>query len=264
MAKTAVSPNSRVYFDEFDLSGVVNSLSLTVDQETPVATSLADAGPRRIIANYDVSASNLGFLEPTDEGYDEQLFAALTDGEDHYLTQLFGANAAGSVAYDTVIRVPSQPRSASVGGAILLNFDSEGSEGIVRGLVLGNKTTTGAEDLTGYEQILTNAGTTYAVIFRVLSFAGTNITLKVQESTNDGGGDAYADITGLTSGALSDIGVVRVTTVLATEAWKRVNISGDFTSCLILVTAGIVQGTYEVLIPALVGEGTLTVAGTII
>ena len=45
------------------------------------------------------------------------------------------------------------------------------------------------------------------------------------------------------SGALTAVGAVRATTTAATEAWKRVNISGTFTSATILVTAGTVSGT---------------------
>ena len=52
MAKYPANPNSRVYFDEFDLSGVLNSMSLSIDQATPVVTCLSDAGPRRIVGGY--------------------------------------------------------------------------------------------------------------------------------------------------------------------------------------------------------------------
>lgn len=398
MGKFPLNPNSRVYFDEFDLSGVLNSTSLGIDQDLIDVTCISDAGPRRIPAGYDVKASDLGFLEPTDDGYDEQLFAALTDGADHYLTKLFGANAMGSPSYDMVIRVPSQPRSASMGAAILLNFDSEGSDGVARGLVLGQKTTSGAENLTPYNQgptVLTEydesnvdtdhlvgaagantqrgqgfkvtdarigevrlwlkkivtptddlyveiqtddggkpsgtavsrgvsaavdgatlagaygwirfhfaghpvlvlgtqyhvilrrstavdavnhyawgddssapsyadgvasifdggtwaadagndlsfeirdwCGDTYAVTFRVLTFDGTDITLKVEEDETEGGG--YAAIAGLTA-TFTDIGVERDTTVAVLEDWRRVAITGTYTSALILVTAGIVQ-----------------------
>jgi len=398
MAKVPANPNSRVYFDEFDLSGVLNSTSLDVDQSTPVTTGLGTTGPRRVPGGYDVKASDLGFLEPTDDGYDEQLFAALTDGADHYLTKLFGANAMGSPSYDMVVKVSSQPRSASIGGAILLNFESEGSEGVARGLVLGHKTTTGAEDLTAYNQgptLLTEydetlvdtdhlvgaagantergqgfqctdarlgevrlwlkkiaapednitaeiqtddggkpsgtainngtstaidgatlgagyawirfhfpgrpnlvegtqyhvilrrsaavdavnhyawgddasapayaygvasiyngaawaadagndlsfqvynwCGDTYAATFRVLTFDGTDITLKVEHDPAEGGG--YAAIAGLTA-TFTDIGVERDTTAAVLDDWRRVAITGDFTSALILVTAGVVQ-----------------------
>ncbi len=234
---------TRVYLDEFDFSGFLNSTDQNIDQELAVVTAFSDSGPRVVPGNYDVKHSDLGLFEPTDDGYDEQVHALLEDASDHFLTKLFGANAIGNVAYDSVVRLSGQPRSAAKAGAVLLNFDSGGAGGIVRGVVLGNKVTTGAESLAGQNQGATTSPTEYAVIFRVLAFTGTNITLKVQESSDDGGGDAYADIAGLTSGALTAIGVVRATTTATTEAWKRLNISGTFTSATILVTAGVVQGT---------------------
>lgn len=242
MAKYGSGVNTRVYFDQYDLSGSLNASDQSVDQEGLVVTSFSDTGPRRITGGYDVDHSDMGFLEAADEGYDEKIFAAIGDGSDHYLTKLFGANAENSVSYDHVVRLTGQPRSAKLGSAILLNFSSKNSNGAARGLVLANVTTTGAENRTGRNMGATVSGQIFAVVFRVITFSGTNITLTVQESTDDGV-DPYAAISGLTSGALTAAGVVRATTTAATEAWKRATVAGTFTSAVILVTAGIVQGS---------------------
>ena len=109
--------------------------------------------------------------------------------------------------------------------------------------VLGNSTETGAGQSTGRNQGVTTSPEEYQVVFHLLAFTGTDITIKVQESQNDGGGDAYADISGLTSGALTGIGVVRVSVTASTEAWKRLDFSGTFSSATILVTGGTVAGT---------------------
>ena len=234
---------TRVFLDEIDISGFINAAELSLQQELAVVTCFSDAGPRRLVGNYDHAFSHSGFFDGADDSFDEQVFDNFSADEDHYLTQLFGANAAGSVAYNQVIRLQDQPRSASLGGAVLLNLSGEGSGGLCRGLVLANATVTGAGDEAGIEQGATTSGQVYEVVFRVLAFSGTNIVLKVQESQNDGSPDTYADVTGLTSGTLTAPSVVRVTTTAATEAWKRVNVSspGGFTSALILVTAGTVQ-----------------------
>ena len=233
----------RVYLDEFDVSGVLNSTNLAVQPNTPAVTSFSDTGPRRVLGPYDYDTSHLGFFEGDSGLYDENMHALLSATGEHYLTQLFEGATENTIAYDSLIHVTGQPRSAQFEGAVLLNFDGAGQKGLTRGLVLGAVTTTGAENRTGRNQGTTASGTTYAVVFRVLTFSGTNITLKIQESSDDGSGDAYGDVSGLTSGALSAVGVVRATTTSATEAWKRLNISGTFTSCLILVTAGVVAGT---------------------
>ena len=233
---------TRIFYDQYDLSGYLNASDQNVEQEGLVTTTFADVGPRRIPGNYDVKHSDMGLFDPVAGAIDDTLFAALAATGDHYLTKLFGANAEGSVAYDSVVRLEGQPRSAQIGGVQLLKFDSAGSNGVARGLVLGNKTSTGAEDLTGRNMGVTTSGQIFAVVFRLITFSGTNIVLKIQGSSDDAAGDPYGDISGLTSGTLTAAGVVRATTTSATEAWKRLNIStpGGFTSAVILVTAGTV------------------------
>lgn len=242
MAKYAASP-TRIYLDEFNFSASMTSTSLDITQEAPVVTCFSDAGPRRVVGNYELAQSHSGLFEPTDDGFDEQAFLLLADGTDHYLTQLFGANAMGNVAYDSIVQLTAEPRSAAVGGAVLLNFDTAGAGGLSRGLVLANKTTTGAENLTGYNMGATVAGTQFRVIYRVLALSpATNITIHIEESTDDAAVDPYADIVGLAA-TFNAVGVECDTVIIATEAWKRVVTAGTYTSALILVTAGVVQGT---------------------
>lgn len=242
MAKISAH-GTRVYLDQYDLSGYLNSSEQNVDQETPVVTCFSDTGPRRVVGNYDYSHNDLGFFDGTTLTYDAIVHALLENASDHYLTKLFGASAEGGIAYDSLVSLTRQPRSAAIGGAVLLNVESAGRNGMARGNVLANLTAVGAGNRAGVNQGVKASGPVYAVIFRVLAFTGTNITLKVQESSDDGAGDAYVDVAGLTSGALTAIGVVRATTTAALEAWRRVNISGTFTSALVLVTAGVVAGS---------------------
>ena len=242
MAKVAAH-GTRIYLDQYDLSGYLNSSEQTVDQETPVVTCFSDTGPRRVVGNYDYSHNDLGFFDGTDDAVDEIVHALLENASDHYLTKLFGASAEGGVAYDSLVSLTRKPQSGAVGGAVLLNVESAGRNGMARGNVLANAAVVAAGNRAGVNQGIKASGPTYAVIFRVLAFVGTNITLKVQESSDDGAGDAYVDVASLTSGALTAIGVVRATTTAALESWRRVNISGTFTSATILVTAGVVAGS---------------------
>lgn len=232
---------TRIYLDEFNLSGDLNSSNADHTQETIPVNTFSDTGPRRLVGNYDYRHSELGFFESADDGFDEQVFLLL-DTADHYLTKLWGANVEGEISYDYIVRLTSQPRSAANGGAVLLNWDSEGSEGAVRGIVLANAALTGTGNRTGRNMGATAAGKVFAVIYRVISFTGTNIIFTIQESQNDGGADPYAAIVGLTE-TFTGPGVARDTVTIATEAWKRVAITGTFTAATVLVTAGVVQGT---------------------
>jgi len=236
----------RIWLDEFALSSELASAALQLQQALAQVDTFGDAGPRRVVDNYDFTLPFLGFLEPTDEGYDEQIHALLESASDHYVTLGIGEGQApdetGGVAYDALARLSAQPRSAQTGGAILLNFDLAGSGGLSRGRFLASKTSTGAENLGGVNMGATAAGAVFRAIFRLIAFSGTNITLTVEESQNDGAGDAYAAISGVNSGALTAPGVVAAQATAATEAWKRLAITGTFSSALVAVSAGVVVG----------------------
>jgi hypothetical protein len=61
------------------------------------------------------------------------------------------------------------------------------------------------------------------------AFTGTSVTIKLQESS-DNAGDAYADVVGATTGALSAIGQSRVATgAIAIERYIKVVTTGTFT-----------------------------------
>lgn len=68
---------------------------------------------------------------------------------------------------------------------------------------------------------------------QVFSFTGTSATVKIQESSDNGSGDAFADVTGGTFGAQSAIGFSRIATDsnLTVERYLRVVTTGTFSQC---------------------------------
>lgn len=242
---------TRIYLDQWDLSGMLNAGGLTVKPETPVVTCLSDVGPRRVQGNYDHDANVGGFFDALDgtlglTNIDAALNALKDDGSiAHYLTQV-PALGAGLVAYDQLVVCAGEPRKWGTGQAIMLDASFVGSNGVARGNVLRTATITGTGDGAGVEQVATTAGQIYAVVFRVLSGTFDTFGLKIQDSDDDAATDAYADVTGLTATFADDDtpAVARVTTALATKLWKRVVVSAfTGTSAVILVTAGVIAGT---------------------
>jgi hypothetical protein len=240
MAKLAAN-QTRVFLDEFRISADLQSFDLSVEQERARVDDLESAGPERLVGNYDHKFGANGFFDGADNAFDERVRVDLNTDEDHYLAVIFGTTE-GSPGYEQVVRLSEEVRSGGVGGAIMLNIQAEGSGRMARVKALRFATVTGAGNGTGQNLGATVSGQTLVATFRVISFSGTDITMKIQESSDDGAGDAYADVAGLTSGALSAAGVVRVTTTAATEAWKRVVVSGTITSMAILVTLGVSAG----------------------
>lgn len=74
--------------------------------------------------------------------------------------------------------------------------------------------------------------------WHLFSFTGTSITLKLQSSSDNGAGDAFADITGATTPALTARGSGRVATAaIAIEQYLRVVSVGTFSQATFLVMA---------------------------
>lgn len=232
----------RTYLDHWHITGDVSGTSIDLTQELPKAASLLDDGPRVVVGNYGHQGSHMAMFDGANDAIDENIFAALGDGgADHYVTRCPLGTAENNPAYLSIVRLAGQKRSGQTGGIVLLQFDEEGAGGLIRGAILRSGAVT-AGNGTGRNLGATTAGARFGVLFLLVSFTGTSITLKVQESQNDGGADAYADIAGLTSGALTVAGKVFVSTTAATEAWKRVVASGTFSAATVLVVAGTVAG----------------------
>lgn len=241
MAKLSAN-KTRLYIDEIDISGMINGYTLDLKQETARVDCLSDAGPRRVVGNYDVSDQVTSFLDPvTLVGSDAQFFNNFRTDEDHYLSTIFGT-AEGSIGYDDLLRMTDQPRKAQLGGAVLLDLSGEGSGGRARATLLRAGTVT-AGNGTGINQGVTASPQVYRVIFRLLAFTGTSITITVEQSSDNAAGDPYAAIAGLTSGALTTPGVAVATTTATLEAWRRVVCAGTFSNASVIVTAGVVAGS---------------------
>lgn len=241
---------TRVYVNQYDVSGSMNAAFLDIKPENARIETFSDTGPRRLPANYDHQARVAGFMEvapPTGlqgSNIDKILFD-LQSSYDHIVTEL-PALTEGGVSYDMLSIMDGNPRKWQNGQAVMLDASFQGSGGLARGAILRTGTVTGTGNGTGYQQVATTAGQVYAVVFRVLSGTFSSLALKIQESSDNGSGDAYVDIASMnTTFSVADTAAVaRVTTTAATEAWKRVVVSGfTGTSAVVLVTGGVVAGT---------------------
>jgi len=233
----------KMWLGQYALAARLTGAGVDVTQELAKSECLGDEGPRRVVGNYDYAFPFMGLFDGAAGELDAIVHALLGSASDHYVTLALGS-AVGDVAYDGAVSLAGKPLSASLGSVQALNLDLSGRAGLSRGVLLGNGTTTQAESLASVNMGTTIAGQVFRAIFRVITFDGTDITLKVQESQQDDGDpDTFADITGVTSGALTAAGVVAAQSTAATEAYKRLNISGTFTSAVIAVSAGVVAGT---------------------
>jgi len=234
--------NTRVWIDEHALSGYLSAVDWKLDQETIKVDNFLSNGPERVVGNYDHMLTLNGFFDGANDAFDEIAYANLKTDESHHAFVSFGGASEGAVGYEGAVRLKSDPRSAALGQAVLLNLETEGAGPVARSTILRAASITGTGNGTGQNLGATISGQLLTVVYRVLAVSGSgSITLQIHESQNDGGGDAYASIAALASGALTAVGVTRKTTTAASEAWKRVTVSAfsGFTSVTILVTIGV-------------------------
>lgn len=245
MGRVAGVP-SRIYVDEFDFSGRTNTGELSVDNNLPEVTCFSDAAQEFVEGVYNGRMPIGGFFDPADDNYDEQMWSVIGDGAQHYVGLYPGSQAAhGNFGYEIEAQCPDQSRPIEVAGAVLLSVTWQGEGPVVRSTVLCNGAVTGSGVVTNSNKNLgaTAAGEEFVAILRVLSVTGSgSITVEIEESSDDGAADAYAQVFAFT--AKTAIGVERKSVLTATEAYKRVNVTAfsGFTSVTILVVAGKSQG----------------------
>lgn len=133
MAKQAarninISINAVALEDDFD------SASLSVDQETPVVTSFADAGPRRLAGNYDYTLEIAGKGDFAASQSDATLFALIGSAGVAMAFDPTGATAgANDPNYDsTSIVLSSYKISGAIGGAVEIAATMQGNAALSR------------------------------------------------------------------------------------------------------------------------------------
>lgn len=73
---------------------------------------------------------------------------------------------------------------------------------------------------------------------QVFAFSGTSVTVKIQESSDDGGGDAFADVVGGSFTAATGITTQRIATAaIDVERYLRVVTTGTFSNAVFSVVA---------------------------
>lgn len=235
------SSDTRLFVDQYDLSGDLNASTQTIEQPAIDVRCYSDPGPVDLVDYYRTRDEWNGFFNKgsmTPQVIDRILNDLVGSTADHYLLKLYQGNSENALAYEMIERLTAQPLTSRDGQAIMLSASFDGSGACYRGRVLRSATVTGTGSGTGRNLGTTLASDTFAVTFRVIGGTFASIALKVQGSSDNGGGDPYSDIAGLNH-TFTTKGVYRATFVGVTEAWKRVNISGfTGTNAIILVTAG--------------------------
>lgn len=115
----------------------LDSASLEVTQEAPVVTSFADAGPRRVVGNYDYKLTGEGPMDFASGQSDATIFALVgSTGVASAFDPTGGSAGSNDPNYDsTSVVLESYTISAQVGGAVRGSFTLAGNAALSRAVV---------------------------------------------------------------------------------------------------------------------------------
>lgn len=129
--------NANITVNSIAIEDDINKFTLDVSQETPAVTSLADAGPRRVVGNYDYGLDLGGNPDFASGQSDATLFALIGSAGVAVAVDPTGATAgANDPNYDaTSMVLESYSISGSVGGAQEFSAKLSGNSALSRAVV---------------------------------------------------------------------------------------------------------------------------------
>ena len=231
------------YVGGYDLSGDVGTISkVSGSISTLAVTGIDSLGEERIGGKRDGAIDFMSFFNPS-AGQSHPVLSALPT-TDILVSYLRGTSLGGPAASMVAKQVTYDPTRAEDGALTLSVATVSNAYGLEWGTTLtaGKRTDTGATDGTGVDGASSSTHGLQAYL-QVMAFTGTDATITIEESSDDGSADAYAAVTG---GAFTQVTSGPTTERIATsgtqtiERYLRVatSTSGGFSSitfCVIVV-----------------------------
>jgi hypothetical protein len=232
MAKTS-GLGDNFYFNGVDLSGDINSLSDVSGGPAAIdVTDITQSGMARLGGERDGTIEFISYLDIVAGASHPTLGAlVLTD----VMLQYCQGTALGNPGAGMIAKQANYDGTRDAKGAITFkvkgNANAYGLEWGAQA-TSGKRTDTAATNGTGIDLVATTSFglQTYLQVFS--GFAGTSVTVKLQESNDNGGSDPYADTTGGGFTAATGITTQRIATAnnQSVKRWLRVVTTGTFTS----------------------------------
>lgn len=145
-------------------------------------------------------------------------------------------NVAACLVAKQIDYNPSRPADGSLLFKTSMQANGYGLEW-GRQLTAGERTDTAATNGTGVDFVAATAFGLQAYL-QVLSFTGATLTVKLQESSDNGVGDAFADVVGggfTANPTARSTERISTTRTLAVERYLRVVTTGTFSECTFVV-----------------------------
>lgn len=228
---------ARFYLDGYDLSGDIGSLSrINTARNVNEVPGIDVEAQERLHAHRDGGMEWSAWFNPSaGQSFPIMKTVPTSDRQAMYLHRAtLGASAAACVCKQVDFS-PSRGSDAAFTLGVTVESNAYGLEWGTM-LTAGKRTDTTATNGTGVDFTGSTAFGLQAYL-QVFSFTGTSVTVKLQESSDNGVGDAWADVTGGGFTAATAIGTQRIQTArgLTVERYLRVATTGTFTNAVFAV-----------------------------
>ena len=206
--------DTKVYIDEFDLSGYFNSADVTVTNDTAESSAFGSSAKTYLLGLNDGTIALGGMWSADTDGSDEELQAILGAATTPLVTVAQSAGTIGNRAVIAKAHEISYAISNPVGDISAITADLQAStdavSNLTHGISTGAQLTTGASiaygslgDLSSVDNAASSANGGAAILHvPTNSVAGGTTTIKVQHSAND---STWADLITFTAVGASTV-----------------------------------------------------------
>lgn len=239
MAKSS-GLGDQLFIDGRDIGADINSIgSMTTPRATLEATGITKSAMERLFGLRDASAEFVAYFnDATDQAHAALKGLPNTDVHVMYLR----GTTLGNESWATVGKQIDYAPTRGDDGALTFNVNVQSN---AFGADWGRQLTAGKRtDTTGTTGSSVDFGTGstafgFQAYLQVFSFTGTSATITIQESSDNGGGDAFAAVTGGAFATVTGRTAERIQSASATltvERYLRVVTTGTFSNLVFAVT----------------------------
>lgn len=228
-----------LYVSGYDLSGQVTAVDNIGGGPDPrECTSIVKSGMERIGGRRSGTISCTSWFDPASGAAHDRLSNLPTTDQ---LVSYRRGTVLGSPSADMLAKQVGYEGSRSEDGDLTFEVEALSSAGFPlewgRQLTAGKRTDGSAVNGTGVDFVASSAFGLSAYL-HVFAFTGTSATVKIQESSDNGVGDAYVDVVGGGFTAVAGVTFQRIQTAnnLAVERWLRTVTTGVFTNLVFAVS----------------------------
>jgi hypothetical protein len=226
------------YLAQFDLSGDIGSLGNISGGHDPLElTGINKSGKERLGGARDGSIEFTTFFNTaTDAEHDALKGLTVADRVISY----FRGTALGNAAASLVAKQGTYNGERSDDGSLTCEVEAKangyGTQWGVQ-LTAGKRTDGTATNGTGVDLGTGSTAFGLQAFLHVFAFSGTSTTIKIQESSDNGSGDAFADVTGGAFTTVTGVTSQRIATAsgLTVERYLRCVTTGTFSNVVFAV-----------------------------